>query len=250
VAQCAEPSLPVGDASVNGARTEPPPATFPAPSKGAAAAKLVCRGPNLGDSMDFKTTNLFFSLLALVANGVTVAALIAVVMAWRNGAVADRLRFTLGIGPRVLALAVAATCMFGSLLYQLHFDRIPCVWCWYQRIAMYPLVAILLVGLILRDRLTGWYVIPFVVIGPLMSTYHWLLERGVFPEVGSCDPTAPCAAPPFREFGFITLAYMAWSGFLAIGALMLLDAVIHRGASIPESSDVEPDVAPDPEVLR
>lgn len=199
--------------------------------------------------MDFKTTNLFFSLLAFVANGVTIAALVAIVVSRRNRDTLPRLRDALGIGPRALAFAVAATCMLGSLVYQFSFDRVPCTWCWYQRIAMFPLVAILLVGLVLRDRRTGWYVLPFVVLGPLMSTYHWLLERGVFPEVGSCDPAVPCSAPPFREFGFVTLSYMAWSGFLAIGSLMLLDAVLHRG-DVSDSSDVGSDVATDLEVTR
>lgn len=42
--------------------------------------------------------------------------------------------------------------MFGSLYFQyiLHFQ--PCVLCWYQRIAMYPLVVIIGVGILKKDN--------------------------------------------------------------------------------------------------
>ena len=34
---------------------------------------------------------------------------------------------------------------------------------------------------------------------------------------------APCAVPSFEELGYVTLAFMAMSAFLLIGALLLVD---------------------------
>ena len=50
-----------------------------------------------------------------------------------------------------LALLVALVATLGSLYYSEVRGFIPCTLCWYQRILMYPLVAILLVGLLRRS---------------------------------------------------------------------------------------------------
>ena len=52
-------------------------------------------------------------------------------------------------------IALAAT--LGSLFFSEVSDFIPCRLCWFQRIAMYPLVIILLVGAIRRDRGAVYY---------------------------------------------------------------------------------------------
>src|SRR5688572_21661834 len=49
------------------------------------------------------------------------------------------------------AWSLAAIATAGSLYYSESADFIPCRLCWFQRIAMYPLVAILLVAAIRRD---------------------------------------------------------------------------------------------------
>jgi disulfide bond formation protein DsbB len=49
-----------------------------------------------------------------------------------------------------LALAPALTAMLGSLYYSEIAGFIPCTLCWYQRILMYPLTLIILVGIFKR----------------------------------------------------------------------------------------------------
>ncbi len=53
----------------------------------------------------------------------------------------------------------------GSLFYSEVKHLIPCDLCWYQRVCMYPLVAILAVGVLRRDRTVLWYAAPFVAVG-------------------------------------------------------------------------------------
>ena len=60
-------------------------------------------------------------------------------------------------------------------------------------------------------------VAPLAAIGAGISLYHWLLER--FPDnldSGVCSKDVPCEFIWFELFGFVTLPFMALTGFLAI----------------------------------
>lgn len=128
-------------------------------------------------------------------------------------------------GPQAvpLALLVATVATLGSLYYSEIADFTPCLLCWYQRICMYPLVAILAVGVLRRDPAVRLYAAAFVVVGAPVSLYHWLVERvDALSDSVACSITAPCSVPPFEELGFVTLPFMAMSAFLLIGALLVV----------------------------
>jgi disulfide bond formation protein DsbB len=72
-----------------------------------------------------------------------------------------------------------------------------------------------------RDLTVRWYAVPLAGIGAAISTYHYLLEWNPQWEGTSCDISAPCSTPYFREFDFVSLAFMALCGFAAILALLL-----------------------------
>jgi hypothetical protein len=113
-----------------------------------------------------------------------------------------------------LTLVVAAGATLGSLYFSEVANYIPCRLCWFQRIAMYPLALIALVALLRRDAGARWYMVPMAVIGGGISTYHYLIEWNPSLEGGSCSLFGPaCADIWFREFGFVTLAFMALAGF-------------------------------------
>jgi hypothetical protein len=157
----------------------------------------------------------FFSLLALVAG---VGAVVVVVMR-----LMPPLRPVLGVVRDVavwMAFVVAATATLGSLYFSEVRDLLPCRLCWFQRIFMYPLSIILLVGAIRRDRGVRWYAMPLAGIGLVISAYHYFIEWNPQFGEGSCDITVPCTVPYFREFGFVSLAFMAMCGFAAILALL------------------------------
>jgi disulfide bond formation protein DsbB len=128
------------------------------------------------------------------------------------------------LGPRapLIALVVAAVATAGSLYYSEIVGYIPCELCWYQRICMYPLAAVLAVGVI-------WYAAPFVVFGAPVSLYHYLVERvPSLAEGSSCSVFVPCNVPYFEELGYITLAFMALSAFLLVGALLVVTILDDR----------------------
>ena len=119
-----------------------------------------------------------------------------------------------------LTLLIAGTAMLGSLYYSEVAHFIPCEFCWYQRIAMYPLAVLLLVAAVTRQRLHPRYVVTLAAIGLMLSTYHYQLE--LFPEQATkCTAGVPCSVRYVEEFGFISIAFMAGSGFLSILLLHL-----------------------------
>lgn len=170
--------------------------------------------------------NIFFALLTLVALAIAFFGLAAPAWArWGPGGheLSGRLRDAVEDNGLWLAWAIAAVATAGSLYYSEIAGFTPCKLCWYQRIAMYPLSVILGIAAFRHDHLVRRYVIPIVSIGAAISIYHYLIER--FPSWagdGSCDPTAPCTTVWVWQFHFISIPFMALSGFAAIAALLWL----------------------------
>jgi len=121
-----------------------------------------------------------------------------------------------------IAAAIALTSMIGSLYFSEVVGYVPCALCWYQRVAMYPLGIALVIAAVRRDRSVRWYVVPAAGIGAVISLYHWSLERFPSLDAGVCSVQVPCEFIWFEKFGFVTLAFMALTGFLAIITLVTL----------------------------
>ncbi|MET0145153.1 MAG: disulfide bond formation protein B [Ilumatobacteraceae bacterium] len=171
--------------------------------------------------MDVETVELFTSLLALLALAGAVVLAVARLIA-RRGGPARRLVDVVDDSALWLAFVVAGSSMAGSLYFSEVADFVPCRLCWYQRVAMYSSAVILLVAAIRRDRSVRWYVGPLAGLGALVSSYHYLIEWK--PELeggGACGVEASCTDIWFRELGFVTLAFMALCGFLAILVLVV-----------------------------
>lgn len=133
-----------------------------------------------------------------------------------------------------LTLAVAAVATLGSLYFSERAGYVPCRLCWFQRIAMYPIAVIALVGLVRRDRAARWYILPLAVIGAAVSAYHVMIEWGWLNDTESCALFGPsCADVWFEAFGFVTLALMALAGFVSI---IVLNAVSFDTADPQETS--------------
>ena len=117
----------------------------------------------------------------------------------------------------VTAWSIAFFGMIGSLFFSEVMELPPCVLCWYQRIAMYPLVLILGMGIIARDMRMRFYALPFVLIGLVISVYHNLLYYGVIPErITPCSEGVPCNAVQIELLGFITIPVMGLLAFIGL----------------------------------
>ena len=129
----------------------------------------------------------------------------------------------LGVRAIWMAWLVALVATAGSLIYSevIHFE--PCRLCWFQRIAMYPLAVVLLVGGFRRDLAVKLYGLPLALGGLAISVWHYLIQN--FPALegsGSCDPSVPCSAKYVDVFGFISIPFMAGAGFILIAVLLAL----------------------------
>ncbi len=198
--------------------------------------------------MSTETAQVFFSLLAVLAGVGAIALVVLALAAAAGNGGAARAGAAIGEAGVWLAFLVALTATLGSLYFSEVADFIPCRLCWFQRIAMYPLAAILLVGAIRRDRGVRWYVAPLAAIGALISGYHYLIEWRPELDTGTCELFGPsCTAFWFREFGFITLAFMALVGFLTILALLFVRFPATLDADGAASSDEPPTASPSQE---
>lgn len=117
---------------------------------------------------------------------------------------------------------IALVATMGSLFFSQVMEFPPCVLCWYQRIAMYPLVVLFLVGAFQGAKATYWFSFPLVIFGWLTAFYHNLLHYEIVPESASpCLEGVSCSTVYIEWLGFITIPVMSLTAFTLIGLLLL-----------------------------
>ena len=121
-----------------------------------------------------------------------------------------------------LAWMIALVATVGSLFFSEVMQLPPCVLCWYQRIAMYPLVLIIGVGIVSRDARMKSYALPICLIGLAISIYHNLLYYGILPEsIAPCAEGISCTSRQIEWFGFITIPLLALAAFVSLAVCLL-----------------------------
>lgn len=122
-----------------------------------------------------------------------------------------------------IAFSISIVATLGSLYFSEIRNFTPCILCWYQRIFMYPLIIIIAVGILRKDKKIYQYVLPMSIIGAIIAFYHVLLQRGIIPEsIAPCANVAPCVTKFAGYFGFITIPVMSFTAFLIITICMFL----------------------------
>lgn len=148
-------------------------------------------------------------------------ATIATILMVKKAAITSKTHFSQYFLYLALIQSIIAT--LGSLFFSEIMKLPPCVLCWYQRIAMYPLIAILTVGILRRDKKIYQYVLPLSLIGWGISLYHNLLYYKILPEsVAPCTMGVSCTTKQIEWFGFITIPLMAFVAFSLINICMFL----------------------------
>jgi len=182
--------------------------------------------------------SVFFATLSLACWTGTLVA-VAALLGRRGGPRATAIYEGLGGLALWLAWVVATVATVGSLYYSLvaHFE--PCELCWYQRICMYPLSAVLLVAAIRRDA-GGWrFALPQAAVGAVIAAYHTQLQA--FPTQATfCSSFNPCTARYVWEFGFVSLPFMALAAFCFIITMLLVSRSHRADAAMTTSCDEEP----------
>lgn len=121
----------------------------------------------------------------------------------------------------MISLLGMLTTLFMS--YQLGYPV--CTLCWYQRIALYPLVVILGVATFTNDVRGGVrYALAFPVIGFIFACYQYL-EQMIpgFAPLALCTQSGPqCNQTHILWFGFITIPMLSMLINFAIMTLLIL----------------------------
>lgn len=158
--------------------------------------------------------NTFLATLALISLVGAVVLLVYRLVKGREASLS-----LLGDSALWLAWLVAAVATAGSLIYSEVIHFVPCRLCWYQRIAMYPMSVILLVGALRKEMVVRYYALPLSLGGALISAWHYLTQVNPSLEGGSCGDN-PCSSKFVDVFGFVSIPFMAGSGFILISVLL------------------------------
>ncbi|OUR77153.1 disulfide bond formation protein B [Colwellia psychrerythraea] len=119
----------------------------------------------------------------------------------------------------ILATSGTLISLFFSEIVQLPV----CVLCWYQRIALYPLVILLPLALFPFDVSIIRYASPLVIFGWFVALFHVLVVAEIIPEAAQpCVQGIPCSETHFNLLGFINIPVMSLITFSLLGVLLFL----------------------------
>lgn len=122
---------------------------------------------------------------------------------------------------RFAAWLVAALATAGALFLGEVMGMTPCVLCWYQRIAMFPLVVILGLGLLEADQRSLRYAWPLIAVGGLIALYHCLVFWGLVAEgLVPCGKGSSCADADVQLAGWLPIPLLSLVAFTTIAGLL------------------------------
>src|SRR3989344_5217491 len=101
-----------------------------------------------------------------------------------------------------IALLQSLAATLGSLFFSEVMKFPPCLLCWYQRIAMYPVVLIIAVSILIKDKKVALYVLPH--------------------SIEPCVLGVSCTTKYIEWFGFVTIPFLSLIGFLIIDVCMIV----------------------------
>ncbi|GAB2533489.1 disulfide oxidoreductase [Gracilibacillus alcaliphilus] len=127
--------------------------------------------------------------------------------------------------------AQSAVAMAGSLFYSEVMKFIPCELCWFQRILMYPLVAIYGYALYKKDIRYAFPGLILSGIGVFVSAYHYAIQKvPSLQAAGDACGVIPCTTTYVNFLGFVTIPFQALIAFLVISIIHIYLIVKQRRA--------------------
>lgn len=163
------------------------------------------------DAATINTVNFIFSLGTLALMAASLFLLVGIISRDKGPAFSWIARNAL---PVIFLTSLAA--MAGSLTYQF-IGFVPCAFCWYQRIVMYPIVFISLTALVKRRTAEIFdYTLVLSISGAILAVWH-NVEKIMGRDVLACDAIgASCLQNYVKGFGFIDIPVMSLVFFIFI----------------------------------
>jgi disulfide bond formation protein DsbB len=122
------------------------------------------------------------------------------------------------VGKNILFIgfAIPLFALVGSLGYSEIAGYPPCVLCWYARVAFYPQILIFAMAIFKKNRTVIDYALALTAFGLIVTLYHSIIQiAGSSPFPCSADGIS-CATREVFEYGFITIPFMGFVGFLTM----------------------------------
>lgn len=126
-------------------------------------------------------------------------------------------------GLLLAASIVSVFATLGALVLGEVMGMEPCVLCWYQRIAMFPLAVIVSIGAYREDRGCIRYALPLSIAGVLIAGYHLMLYSGFIPAgMQPCGKGPSCSQQDLQIAGFVSIPLMSFAAFAFVTACLVL----------------------------
>lgn len=124
--------------------------------------------------------------------------------------------------PLTVAFLIALGATLGALFIGEVLGQMPCTLCWYQRIAMFPLVPILGLSLWRGDGMARLYGLPLGFAGLALAAWHSGLYAGLLPApIVPCTENGPSCSGPAQVILGLPIPYLSLAAFVAILACLL-----------------------------
>ncbi|HLD84530.1 MAG TPA: disulfide bond formation protein B [Coxiellaceae bacterium] len=109
-----------------------------------------------------------------------------------------------------LAWLVALMAMIATLIMEYVLQWPVCELCWYQRIALYPLVILLGIAAYRQDKNIIPYAMTLSAIGFIVALYQYL-EQMIpgFSPIAVCTTGVSCSTIHLQLLGFMTLPFFS-----------------------------------------
>lgn len=123
----------------------------------------------------------------------------------------------------LLTFLTALSATLGALFIGEVMGQMPCTLCWYQRIAIFPLVPVLAAALWRGDATGRLYALPLVAAGLGIALWHSGLYAGLIPEtVSPCTLDGPsCSNQEQMSILGYPIPYLSLAAFTGIGLCLL-----------------------------
>lgn len=169
---------------------------------------------------------LVSTLVYLMAVGTVVldAAIVVALVMLLNRAWRAKLTACMSGSAMAIVIVLSVLAVAGTLLMQYAGNLSPCIFCWWQRIFMYPIAVIGVVAFIKNAQFSDIadYILALSFIGALFALYQHLLQVLPSGALIPCDATDDCAIRTVFYFNFVTIPWMAVTVFVAIFLVALL----------------------------
>lgn len=163
------------------------------------------------DAQTVNAVNVIFSTGTLISIAGSLVILIGLITKDKSALYAWSAKHSVS-----LVFAISFAGMIGSLTYQF-IGFVPCAFCWYQRIFMYPIAIISFVSMLKsRGEEVLDYSLVLAIIGAVLALWH-NIEKILGRDVLACDAIGvSCLQNYVKGFGFIDIPVMSLVFFIVI----------------------------------